>query len=185
MSRTHVQALAHLPRQLKVSPSTPLTRTHLLALYKEQLRIAHSFSSYNFKQYFLRRTREKFRTELPQLLDAAYAAPSASSSASSTASSSAPQASTSKAPAVDIQGGAEPSGRTPEDRLRAWYTDALSELAVMARSAIINGMYEAPKLVVEGRGRVMAVGGGGAGGEASYGGAGQPVNPEKPELGTS
>ncbi|BGP14585.1 hypothetical protein JCM10213_001933 [Rhodosporidiobolus nylandii] len=166
----HTQALASLPRQLRLSPATQISRTHLLALYKEQLRVAHSFASYNFKQYFLRRTRTKFRTELPALLDSAYAAPSAPSSTSSSASTA---ASTSRAPSADVQS-IEPSGRTPEERLRDWYTESLSELAVMARAAIVNGMYEAPKLVVEGRGKVMAVGGGGAAGEASYGGAGQP-----------
>ncbi|GAA6002247.1 hypothetical protein JCM10207_003145 [Rhodosporidiobolus poonsookiae] len=173
----HTQALAHLPRQLRLSASTQITRTHLLALYKEQLRVAHSFQSYNFKQYFLRRTRSKFRTELPALLDSAYANPSAPSPSSS--SSAAPVPSSSSTPAADLAN-PEPSARTPEDRLRDWYTESLGELAVMARAAIVNGMYEAPKLVVEGRGNVMAVGGGGAGAEASYGGAGQPANPEQP-----
>ncbi|BGP38619.1 hypothetical protein JCM10450v2_002568 [Rhodotorula kratochvilovae] len=170
------RTLAALPRQLQISPSTAISRTHLLALYKEQLRVAHSFGTYNFREYFLRRTRTKFRSELPALLDAAYAP--------STSSSSAPQASTSRAPAAEVQDVAAEAARTPEDRLRAWYTESLGELAVMARAAIVNGMYEAPKLVIEGRGRVMAVGGGGAGVEASYGGAGQPANPDKPELGT-
>lgn len=56
---------------------------------------------------------------------------------------------------------------SPESRLREWYAQSLSELAVMARAAIVNRMYEAPKLVVEGIGRVMATGGGGAGAEAA------------------
>ncbi|GAA5967259.1 hypothetical protein JCM11641_000493 [Rhodosporidiobolus odoratus] len=171
----HTQALANLPRQLRLSPSTQINRTHLLALYKEQLRVAHSFASYNFKQYFLRKTRSKFRTELPALLDSAYAAPSSVSSStlpSASSSSQPPTPSTSRAASSNVDS-AELAGRTPEERLREWYTDSLSELAVMARAAIVNGMYEAPKLVVEGRGRVMAVGGGGAGAEASYGGAGQ------------
>lgn len=164
MVKPHTQALANLPRQLRVSPSTAITRTHLLALYKEELRVAHSFASYNFKQYFLRRTRNKFRTELPALLDASYASPaSAPSSSTSTSSPAAPEASTSSAPSILS---AEAAGRTPEERLRDWYTESLGELSVMARAAIINKMYEAPKLVVEGRGKVMAVGGGGAGAEA-------------------
>ncbi|BGP30787.1 hypothetical protein JCM10296v2_002544 [Rhodotorula toruloides] len=184
MVKPHTQALANLPRQLRVSPSTPITRTHLLALYKEELRVAHSFASYNFKQYFLRRTRNKFRTELPALLDASYASPASAPSSSSTSSSSpaASEASTSSTPASSS---AEGAGRTPEERLRDWYTESLGELAVMARAAIVNKMYEAPKLVVEGRGKVMAVGGGGAGVEASYGGGGQPVDPENPRLGTN
>ncbi|BGP06749.1 hypothetical protein JCM10049v2_002573 [Rhodotorula toruloides] len=181
MVKPHTQALANLPRQLRVSPSTPITRAHLLALYKEELRVAHSFASYNFKQYFLRRTRNKFRTELPALLDASYASPALAPSSSSS-SPAAPEASTSPTPASPS---AEGAGRTPEERLRDWYTESLGELAVMARAAIVNKMYEAPKLVVEGRGKVMAVGGGGAGVEASYGGGGQPVDPANPRLGTN
>ncbi|GAA6038874.1 hypothetical protein JCM8097_000546 [Rhodosporidiobolus ruineniae] len=177
----HTSALAALPRALRLSPSTQISRTHLLALYKEQLRVAHSFQSYNFKQYFLRRTRDKFRTELPALLDTAYTSPSSASSSALPASSAASASpSTSRAPSADVRATDEPSARTPEDRLREWYTESLGELAVMARAAIVNNMYEAPKLVVEGRGRVMAVGGGGAGVEASYGGAGQPANPDQP-----
>ncbi|GAA5951253.1 hypothetical protein JCM8115_005098 [Rhodotorula mucilaginosa] len=188
----HTQSLAALPRQLRISPSTAITRTHLLALYKEELRVAHSFASYNFKQYFLRRTRNKFRTELPALLDAAYANSSSSSSSSgstvasssSSSSSSATEPTSSSISAISSPSSAKDSASspaaawTPEDRLREWYAESLSELAVMARSAIINSMYEAPKLVVEGKGRVMTAGGGGAGAEASYGGGGQPTNPE-------
>ncbi|KWU44214.1 hypothetical protein RHOSPDRAFT_34227 [Rhodotorula sp. JG-1b] len=187
----HTQSLAALPRQLRISPSTAITRTHLLALYKEELRVAHSFASYNFKQYFLRRTRNKFRTELPALLDAAYANPASSSSGSTVASSSSSSSSSPSAeptsssisaissPSSAKENASSPAAaRTPEDRLREWYAESLSELAVMARSAIVNSMYEAPKLVVEGKGRVMTAGGGGAGAEASYGGGGQPTNPE-------
>lgn len=70
-------------------------------------------------------------------------------------------------------------GTTPEDRLREWYRESLTELGVMARSAVVNRMYEAPKLVVEGRGRVMVSGGGGAGAEAGSGGGGQPEDGQK------
>ena len=157
-----LSAIALTPRSLKISASTPITRTHLLALYKEQLRVAHSFSSYNFKHYFIRRTREKFRNELPALLDSSFSqgAPS-TSSASTSSSASAPSSSSSK-----TQSGAG-AGASQEERLRAWYTENLEELGVIARSAVVNRMYEAPKLVVEGRGNVAVVGGGGAGMEAS------------------
>ncbi|GAA5938396.1 Isd11p [Sporobolomyces koalae] len=167
----HTHALAALPRQLRISASTPITRTHLLALYKEQLRVANSFASYNFKQYFVRRTRDKFRLELPALLDANYSPASASTSSSPSTSASTPTPSAGES-AREVEG-----AQSNEQRLRAWYSESLSELAVMARSAIVNGMYEAPKLVVEGRGKVMSVGGGGAGAEASYGGGGQPATP--------
>lgn len=132
--------------------------------------MAHSFSSYNFKQYFLRRTRDKFRSDLPSLFDAAYAPASsiASSSSSSTPSPPSPSSSSSAAtpsPSEDdsiyaptstpvAQAAAAPSN--PDQRLREWYGEALSELAVMARAAIVNRMYEAPKLVVEGKTRGAA-----------------------------
>lgn len=167
-------AIALLPRTLRISPSTPITRTHLLALYKEQLRVAHSFPSYNFKEYFIRRTRNKFRTELPHLLDSAYApAAIASSSSSSSPSSSTPSAPAESAESDSIYAPtgasaavAAEAATTPEARLRQWYGETLAELAVMARAAVVNRLYEAPKLVVEGKGRVMVTGGGGAGAEA-------------------
>ncbi|GAA6019420.1 hypothetical protein JCM11491_004822 [Sporobolomyces phaffii] len=158
----HTHALAALPRQLRISPSVPITRTHLVALYKEQLRVANSFQSYNFKQYFVRRTRDKFRAELPALFDDNFNSSAAAAPAT---------------PAAPTDASATPP-LPSDERLKAWYEASLAELAVMARSAIVNGMYEAPKLVVEGRGKVMAVGGGGAGAEASYGGGGQPANPQ-------
>lgn len=180
-------ALAALPRALKISPSTPITRTHLLALYKEQLRVANSFSSYNFRQYFVRRTKDKFRLEVPALLDAVeqheeggaaagkegvvealkqaakeaepkQEAPAAAEDASIYSPTSTPLPSASSSDAA--------SSNSPQDALREWYTESLSELAVLARSAIVNQMYEAPRLVVEGVGQVMATGGGGAGQEA-------------------
>lgn len=177
-------ALAALPRALKISPSTPITRNHLLALYKEQLRVANSFSSYNFRQYFVRRTKDKFRLEVPALLEAVEqqgegkegvvealkqaakeaapkeeaAAPAPAEDASIYSPSSTPLPSASSTDAA--------SSNSPQDALREWYTESLSELAVLARSAIVNQMYEAPRLVVEGVGQVMATGGGGAGGEA-------------------
>lgn len=40
---------------------TPPTRRSILSLYSTMLRTSRSFSSYNFREYFLRRTRETFR----------------------------------------------------------------------------------------------------------------------------
>ncbi|KDE02942.1 hypothetical protein MVLG_06539 [Microbotryum lychnidis-dioicae p1A1 Lamole] len=202
-SRTPARnTLAALPRSLRIAPSTPITRTHLLALYKEQLRVASSFGSYNFRQYFLRRTRDKFRSELPSLLDAAYnpsaiaSGSSAASSSSSTSAASTSASTNSSAKATNpVEATSEDNSiyaptrteasaasssssttTTPETRLREWYAETLSDLAVMARAAIVNGLYEAPKLVIEGRAKMMVTGGGGAGADASYGGGGQPAN---------
>ena len=126
----------------------------------------------------MRRTRDKFRTELPSLLDSAYASAGKTAAA---ASSTSPSSTTSPQPATEAADDASiysptktaPKDKdadlttlTPESRLREWYAESLSDLAVMARAAIVNQMYEAPRLVVEGVGRVMTSGGGGAGAEA-------------------
>ncbi|KAG6830699.1 hypothetical protein H0H92_015175 [Tricholoma furcatifolium] len=42
--------------------ATPPTKTAILALYANTLRASRSFSSYNFREYFLQRTKETFRT---------------------------------------------------------------------------------------------------------------------------
>ncbi|ORY88829.1 hypothetical protein BCR35DRAFT_301179 [Leucosporidium creatinivorum] len=181
-------ALASLPRALKISPSTPITRTHLLALYKEQLRVANSFSSYNFRQYFVRRTKDKFRLEVPALLDAVEQQGEAAVEGAATgkegvvealkqaAQEAAPKEespaedasiySPTSTPLPAADSAVTASSNSPQDALREWYTESLSELAVLARSAIVNQMYEAPRLVVEGVGQVVATGGGGAGQEA-------------------
>ncbi|KAJ7624971.1 hypothetical protein DFH06DRAFT_1481435 [Mycena polygramma] len=41
--------------------ATPPSRRSILSLYSTTLRAAHSFSSYNFRSYFVRRTQENFR----------------------------------------------------------------------------------------------------------------------------
>lgn len=149
-------AIALLPRSLRISPSTPITNQHLVAIYREQLRIANSFSSYNFKSYFVRKTKAKFRTELPSLhLSSSSTLPS-SSHLAAPAATEAPEANSIYAPiGGQPLGLAVEEGTTPEARLRNWYAEALGELAVMARASVINRLYEAPKLVVEGRGKVV------------------------------
>jgi LYR motif-containing protein 4 len=121
-------------------PPSPITRQHLLSLYTQFLRASNSFASYNFRHYFVRHTRHKFRVELPQLLGV--------------------QSSIS---------GSSKYEPTPEsvEKLRAWWNGAEKDLAQLKRSAVVNGMYQAPRLVVEGRGKVMTSGGGGAGMEQS------------------
>ncbi|KAF7366522.1 hypothetical protein MSAN_00909500 [Mycena sanguinolenta] len=41
---------------------TPPSRRSILSLYSSMLRTSRSFSSYNFRNYFLRRTKDTFRT---------------------------------------------------------------------------------------------------------------------------
>jgi len=42
--------------------ATTPSRQQILRLYGSTLRAAKSFSSYNFRNYFVRRTRENFRS---------------------------------------------------------------------------------------------------------------------------
>lgn len=148
--------------------------------------MADSFSSYNFRQYFVRRTKEKFRVEVPSLLSRVegteqkeeegvlQALKSAAVESKVKEAEKEEEAhegsiytpSTTPSSSTSTSAAAAAAEATPEAALRAWYAESLSELAVMARSAIVNQMYEAPRLVVEGVGRVMVTGGGGAGQEA-------------------
>ncbi|KAK0546993.1 hypothetical protein OC861_001675 [Tilletia horrida] len=154
-----------------MSSSGP-TRTQILRLYRRYLSTAQSFSSYNFRTYFLRRSRDMFRSALLPPAQAATTSPF-SKAANVTApavptalvhaSSSTPQPSS---PPSQDQG-------TAEERVKAFYERAEKELDVLRRAAILNRLYQGEKLVVE-QPRII-VGGGGAGAEAGTGGAGQPL----------
>ncbi|KAI6004170.1 hypothetical protein EDD15DRAFT_2360454 [Pisolithus albus] len=50
--------------------STQPTRKALLGLYGATLRAARSFKSYNFRNYFLQRTKDNFRTLLASIPNA-------------------------------------------------------------------------------------------------------------------
>lgn len=104
------------------------SRTARLRLYADLLRVSRSFASYNFREYFLRNTRTRFRLA---------------------------------------------AAETDSSRIRAHYDQFREELKTLRRSAVVNRLYEGPKLVIE-KPR-LRIGGGGAGMEASAGGAGQPV----------
>ncbi|TIB42307.1 hypothetical protein E3P86_00426 [Wallemia ichthyophaga] len=60
--------------------------------------------------------------------------------------------------------------------VNSFYSHQRDQLGVISRAATVNRMFEGERLVVE-RPRIIT-GGGGAGMEASAGGAGQPVNPK-------
>ncbi|KAG8981749.1 hypothetical protein FRB94_008602 [Tulasnella sp. JGI-2019a] len=108
--------------------AVPPSRTHIIQLYLNLIRTSRSFASYNFRSYFIRTTREKFRAHIHE---------------------------------------------RDQSRISELYKEGLEELEILRRSAIINRLYEGPKLVVE-RPRVI-IGGGGSGMDASTGGGGQPV----------
>ncbi|KAK7060605.1 hypothetical protein VNI00_001371 [Paramarasmius palmivorus] len=83
--------------------SSPTPRA-ILSLYGSTLRTSKSFSSYNFRNYFLRRTKDQFRA---------------------------------------IQAEKDP------EKVRSMYSDAVKELAVLRRSAIVNQLYGGWRLAVE------------------------------------
>ncbi|KAG6336654.1 hypothetical protein ID866_2435 [Astraeus odoratus] len=86
--------------------ATPPSRQQIIRLYGSTLRAAKSFSSYNFRNYFVRRTRENFRGMQVSCL------------------------------------------RDPTKLSRA-YNEAVKELAVMRRSALVNQLYGGWRLAVE------------------------------------
>ncbi|KAI6100823.1 hypothetical protein EDD16DRAFT_1653147, partial [Pisolithus croceorrhizus] len=84
--------------------STQPTRKALLGLYGATLRTARSFKSYNFRNYFLQRTKDNFRTLLAE---------------------------------------------NDADKVSRAYEQALGELAVLKRSAVVNQLYAGPPLPIE------------------------------------
>ncbi|KAF8311927.1 uncharacterized protein EI90DRAFT_3094998 [Cantharellus anzutake] len=99
------------------------TRKATLSLYRGMIRASRSFASYNFRLYFIRNTRAKFRLA-----------------------------------AVE----SDPA------RTKMAYDELSRELAVLKRAAVVNRLFEGPKLIIE-KPKVI-IGGGGAGMEASAGG---------------
>ncbi|EEB97635.1 hypothetical protein MPER_03009 [Moniliophthora perniciosa FA553] len=80
------------------------TRRMILSLYGSTLRTSRSFSSYNFRNYFLRRTKDQFRA---------------------------------------LQAETDP------EKVKNLYAEAVKELAVLRRSAIVNQLYGGWRLAVE------------------------------------
>ncbi|EGO01298.1 hypothetical protein SERLA73DRAFT_179453 [Serpula lacrymans var. lacrymans S7.3] len=83
--------------------TTPSSKA-ILDLYATALRTSRSFSSYNFRHYFVRRTQDTFRT---------------------------------------IQEEQDPA------KVSSMYNEAVKELAVLRRSAVVNQLYGGWKLAVE------------------------------------
>ncbi|KIY61870.1 hypothetical protein CYLTODRAFT_362261 [Cylindrobasidium torrendii FP15055 ss-10] len=84
--------------------ASPPTKQMILQLYHATLKTSKTFSSYNFRNYFVDRTKDVFR---------------------------------------DIQKENDPA------RLTTMYGDAVKELTVLRRSAILNQIYGGWKLAVE------------------------------------
>ncbi|KAF5392005.1 hypothetical protein D9757_003251 [Collybiopsis confluens] len=82
----------------------PPSRRAILSLYQSTLRTSKSFSSYNFRNYFIRRAKGTFRA---------------------------------------IQAESDPA------RVQSLYSEAVQELTVLRRSAIVNQLYGGWRLAVE------------------------------------
>ncbi|KAK9898226.1 hypothetical protein P389DRAFT_30699 [Cystobasidium minutum MCA 4210] len=163
-----------------------ISRRALTGLHTSMARAAGSFGSYNFREYFLRLADRKFNDELSSIigqqsyqklsLQPASKIYTSLASSSSAASSSNSQQQSSPPGEEDT----DLLATLPEEqkaRLQEWWNKANNDLEVWKRSSIVNNLYAAPRLVVEGEGNLAVEGGGGAGMEASAGGAGQPIEP--------
>ena len=51
------------------SALSPALRQQAIHLYQSHLRVAKSFNSYNFREFFIRQSKHKFRNEFPTLVD--------------------------------------------------------------------------------------------------------------------
>lgn len=99
------------------------TKEALVHLYSSTLRASRAFSSYNFRQYFVRRTKGTFREiQVRFHLILCFR--------------------------IDSPNCPEQNERDPA-KLSAFYNDRIKELAVIKRSAIVNSLYGGWRLVVE------------------------------------
>lgn len=104
-----------------MSAAVPNRRT-ILHLYSAMLRTSRSFSSYNFREYFIRQTKETFRSIQVRLYYTFY-----------------PEFK------VFIAGKSE----TDPVKVRSMYSDAVREFTVLKRGAIVNQLYGGHRLAVE------------------------------------
>ena len=154
--------IALIPRTLSLAAHEAVTQPHIIALYKQHLQVANSFPSYNFREYFIRRTRENFRSTLPPLggaLDASQAIGTKSSSTAEAGESESIFAPKGVAAATtDPAGSTAISLLTPEEvQLKQWYSNSLDDLAILTRSAMVNRLYEGQKLVVESKPKLVEI----------------------------
>jgi hypothetical protein len=158
--------------------SSTISRRALTGLHSSMARAAGSFGSYNFREYFLRLADRKFEQDLSSILGqqtySKLSLPKASSvyaslskSSSSNSASQQQQSSSSATPGEEDVDILQSLPEEQKARLQEWWNKANSEVEIWKRSSIVNNLYAAPRLVVEGEGNIMVEGGGGAGMEAS------------------
>ena len=101
--------------------NTPPSARSILQLYASTLRTSKSFSSYNFREYFLRRTKNTFK-EI--------------------------QVGGIPAHSHDLSHPLQQNEKDPA-RVAALYSESVKELAALKRGAIVNQLYGGWTLAVE------------------------------------
>jgi len=129
------------PTMLPSAIRRAITRSHLSSLQSAYASTASSFQSYNFREYFERVANRKFNLELQGIIG---------------------QSSTSNSDGGDLLESLDEQGK---QALKKWWETAHKDLETWKRSSVVNNLFIAPKLVVEGAGNLMIQGGGGAGAE--------------------
>lgn len=101
--------------------SNPPSARSILQLYASTLKASKSFSSYNFREYFLRRTKNTFKEiQVGDIL-------------------------------LSLMTWSHPRQQNEKDpvRVAALYNESLKELAALKRGAIVNQLYGGWTLAVE------------------------------------
>lgn len=133
-------------------------------------RAAGSFGSYNFREYFLRLADRKFHEELSSIVGQQtyqkLSFPPASKVYSSLSSGQQSQQQQSSTPGEEDTDLLASLPDEQKARLQEWWNRANNDLEVWKRSSVVNNLYAAPRLVVEGEGNIAVEGGGGDGMEA-------------------
>ncbi|PLW11492.1 hypothetical protein PCANC_03680 [Puccinia coronata f. sp. avenae] len=116
--------LVRLPGQLQ--------QQHIRTLEASYEAASQRFGSYNFREYFARKARQKFDEQLPRVLGCTN------------------KKNNNNHHKVDDELLSRANMSTDQRaRLLAWWQASLDELAVLERASIMNRLFEAPKLVVE------------------------------------
>ncbi|CAH7676017.1 expressed protein [Phakopsora pachyrhizi] len=118
------------------------TKVDLINLRSNYLRASSNFSSFNFKQFFLRKFDKKFNNELPKLLSSLQSSSSSSSSRqtidvkggeSFKAFDSQNDSFEDFLKGIDLERLENHSGEKSVQRLKSWWVDVNEELKVLER----------------------------------------------------
>lgn len=144
-----------------------ITRSALASLHSNYVRTAQSFQSYNFREYFLRVAERKFSEDLERIVGPSVTKKLSLPSIASTSTSAPPSSSSSSSSQEDSQDILGSLSQEEQKKLKEWLSRSEQDLEQWKRASIVNNLFQAPRLVVEGKGNMMTSGGGGAGMEAA------------------